>query len=46
MDKWKLLRIAFLVLGVILLAAGIIVSDFTNVFLKASKICYECIGIG
>lgn len=44
--KNKILMTAFLVIGAVLLAAGIAGGDFTDVFLKASKICYECIGIG
>lgn len=42
----KLLRAVLLLAGIILLAIGIYTGDFANIFLKASKICYECIGIG
>lgn len=46
MNKYRLLRIIMLILGIVLLTIGIATGDFANVFRKASKICYECIGIG
>lgn len=46
MTKYKWLRTIFIVLGLVLVVIGICTGDFVDVFHKAIKICYECIGIG
>lgn len=46
MNKVTFLRVCFLILGITLLVLGIINGDVSRVFLKATKICLECIGIG
>ena len=44
--KTDRLRIAMIVIAVILIVIGILQGDPLDVFIKASKICAECIGIG
>lgn len=46
MDKYKMLRNIFVILGIILLLIGLFMGNYRDVFMKATKICYECIGIG
>lgn len=46
MIKYKLLRVIFIALGVALVAVGLCTGEFMDIFHKATKICYECIGIG
>ena len=44
--KTDRIRIAIIAAAVILIIAGILQGDLSDVFIKASKICAECIGIG
>lgn len=46
MNRLKILRYVILVLGLALVIIGIVTGDYINVFRKATKICFECIGIG
>ncbi len=39
-------RIAVILLAIILIIIGIFNGSFNDVFIKASKICTECIGLG
>ena len=45
-SKTKTVRTVLLVIALILIVAGIINGSLTDVFIKASKICTECIGLG
>ncbi|MBQ6966612.1 MAG: thioredoxin [Lachnospiraceae bacterium] len=42
----NLIRAAFLLASVLLIAAGISKGDFFSVMIKGVNICLECIGIG
>ena len=48
MKFWQInaLRIAILVIGIALCAAGIYREELTEIMRKATVICLECIGIG
>ncbi len=46
MKRSRIIRIIVLILGAAFLGVGIYTGDFVGVFRKATKICYECIGIG
>lgn len=46
MTKYRILRAIFLVLGLVLVVVGLCTGEHVDVFHKATKICYECIGIG
>ena len=45
-DKTTFIRIVVLIMAIVLLAAGIIDGGYSDVMNKATRICYECIGIG
>ncbi len=42
----NIIRIAVILLAIILIIIGIFNGSFNDVFIKASKICTECIGLG
>lgn len=46
MNKYKIIRAVFIVLGTALLVMGIAEENYRDIFMKATRICYECIGIG
>lgn len=46
MIKYKLVRTIFIAIGLVLVVVGLCTGEFMDVFHKATKICYECIGIG
>ena len=46
MNKYKVIRIAFVLVAIVLIGIGLFTRDYAGVFRKASRICYECIGIG
>lgn len=45
-SKLNIIRIAVILLAIILIIIGIFNGSFNDVFIKASKICTECIGLG
>ena len=45
-SKMRILRAAIILLAVILIMVGIFNGSLNDVFIKASKICTECIGLG
>ncbi|MBO4845565.1 MAG: thioredoxin [Lachnospiraceae bacterium] len=45
-EKTTVIRIVVLIAALALLVAGIIDGGFSDVMNKATRICYECIGIG
>ena len=45
-NKHRLIAILALVLGIVLVIAGIFRGEATVVLQKATRICMECIGIG
>ena len=45
-EKTTVIRIGVLIVALALLVAGIIDGGFGDVMNKATRICYECIGIG
>lgn len=46
MDKKKLIRIILLTTAIGFIIAGLLDNGFWDVMNKATRICYECIGIG
>ena len=42
----NIIRVAVILLAIILIIIGIFNGSFNDVFIKASKICTECIGLG
>lgn len=44
--KKKILRISCVIMGVVFLAVGIILEQPQMIYMKAIRICLECIGIG
>lgn len=46
MTKQNKLAIFLLVLGVVLLCAGLAQGGYRDTFQKAIRVCLECIGIG
>ena len=46
MKKRIMLQITLLVAGLILMGAGVLRSELTDIFRKGTVICMECIGIG
>ena len=46
MDKKKIIRIFVFMAAVGLIIAGLLDNGFADVMNKATRICYECIGIG
>lgn len=46
MNRGTILRGGLLVAAIALIAAGLITGDYMNVYFKAIKMCFECIGIG
>ena len=46
MNKSVILRILLAVAGAVLVIVGIAEKDFSDVLIKATNICLECIGIG
>ena len=44
--KHKSIASIFLIIGIILVIAGIFRGEALTVFFKATRICMECIGIG
>jgi len=46
MDKKMLIRIILLMTAITLIIAGLLDNGFLDVMNKATRICYECIGIG
>lgn len=46
MTKGAILRVGLLVAAIALITAGFVTGDYMNVYFKAIKLCFECIGIG
>lgn len=46
LDNISVIRIIVLILAIVFIVAGIINGSMSDVFVKASKICTECIGLG
>ena len=46
MDKKLLIRIFVLIAAIGLIITGLLDNGFDDVMNKATRICYECIGIG
>lgn len=46
MSKKTVIRVSLLVIGAVMIAAGLAQGDTHSVMQKAIHICYECIGIG
>ena len=46
MDKKMLIRIILFMTAITLIIAGLLDKGFFDVMNKATRICYECIGIG
>ena len=46
MDKKMLIRIILFTTAITLIIAGLLDNGFLDVMNKATRICYECIGIG
>ncbi len=46
MDRKMIIRILVFVAAVGLITAGLMDNGFADVMNKATRICYECIGIG
>ncbi len=47
MDRYKkILRISCVMLGVVFLLVGVILEQPQMMYMKAIRICLECIGIG
>ncbi len=42
----KMIRIILILATIVLLGRGLATGGFRDVWNKASRICYECIGIG
>ncbi|MCL2199180.1 MAG: hypothetical protein FWB80_09680 [Defluviitaleaceae bacterium] len=46
MRRIKILQISLVLLGLIFIAAGVIMGEAREIFEKATIICMECIGLG
>ena len=45
-EKTTVIRIVVLIAAIALMVAGLIDGGYSDVMNKATRICYECIGIG